>query len=117
MLPAMDDREAIAALERLFAGDAAAVIFQAVDVYVQFAGSKDTVRCEATGDANLPHPLSYLQLQALSRQGFYPPDKASSGNHWREFRDPTPRHLIDFALDTLTAVYAADPDVIEVTEV
>ena len=113
----MDDGDALAALERLLAGKAAAVIFQAVDAFVQFAGSKELVRCEAVGDENLGHPLTYPQLQALSRQGFFAPDRTSAGNHWREFTRPAARDLLAFALDTLAAVYAADADVVEVVEV
>jgi hypothetical protein len=113
----MDDGEAVAGVERLLRGDAAAVMFQAVDAYVQFAEAKGTVRCEASGDANLPHPLTYVQLQALSRLHFFAPDKSSSGNHWRTFANPNARELVDFAVETLASVFAADSDVIEVVEV
>jgi hypothetical protein len=105
------------AVERLYSGQLDAVIFEANGAYVQVAGERDIVRCEAAGDANLREPLTFEQLKTLSKLGFYPPDAESGGNHWQELRDRPAEKATQLCLHTLTEVYGAAPEDISLNEV
>jgi hypothetical protein len=105
------------ALIRLFAGEIAAVIFQAGDAYVQFAGDGANLRCEAVGDQNLPLPLRYEQIQTLSRLGFFAPENGGAGNHWQDLQETGAEAAVALALATLESVYGADLAAVELVEV
>lgn len=106
-----------AVIERLLKGELDAVIFEFGNAYVQFAGTRAEVRCEASGAKNFGRDLSFEQLQALSRLHFFPPAPGSSGNHWQSARDADSSTLARLAVETLTTVFAADPERVMIQEV
>lgn len=103
------------ALTRLFAGEIDAVIFAAGDYFVQFAGTRDELRCEAVGDEYLRKALQFEQLQVLTRLGFFPPERGGPGNHWQDLRHGNAGEAARLAVEALTTVYAGDAAKIEIT--
>ena len=99
--------ELTAALERLIAGELAAVILEGGGYYVQFAAEEPGLLFEALGDANLDgERLTPDQLRRLRDFGFSGPERKGGGNHSRSLPPDAPA-AASMALEVLATVYGA----------